>query len=133
MADLAYGRFINIISTSVKQPIEGLGVSNTIRGAMASWAKTLATELGGQGITVNNVLPGATATERLDQIIDRKAAVGGADRVAVIDELLAEIPAGRFADPSEIANAVVFLASPAASYINGTSIVVDGGRTRALS
>jgi 3-oxoacyl-[acyl-carrier protein] reductase len=100
---------------------------------MASWAKTLATELGGQGITVNNVLPGATATERLDQIIDRKAAVGGADRVAVIDELLAEIPAGRFADPSEIANAVVFLASPAASYINGTSIVVDGGRTRALS
>lgn len=133
MADLAYGRFINIISTSVKQPIEGLGVSNTIRGAMASWAKTLATELGGQGITVNNVLPGATATERLDQIIDRKAAVGGAYRVAVIDELLAEIPAGRFADPSEIANAVVFLASPAASYINGTSIVVDGGRTRALS
>lgn len=133
MADLGYGRFINIISTSVKQPIEGLGVSNTIRGAMASWAKTLATELGGQGITVNNVLPGATATERLDQIIDRKAAVGGVDRVAVIDELLAEIPAGRFADPSEIANAVVFLASPAASYINGTSIVVDGGRTRALS
>ena len=133
MMELGYGRFINIISTSVKQPIEGLGVSNTIRGAMASWAKTLATELGGQGITVNNVLPGATATERLDQIIDRKAAVGGADREAVIDELLAEIPARRFADPSEIANAVVFLASPAASYINGTSILVDGGRTRALS
>ena len=133
MMELGYGRFINIISTSVKQPIEGLGVSNTIRGAMASWAKTLATELGAQGITVNNVLPGATATERLDQIIDRKAAVGGVDREAVIDELLAEIPARRFADPSEIANAVVFLASPAASYINGTSILVDGGRTRALS
>lgn len=133
MVEFGFGRFINIISTSVKQPIEGLGVSNTIRGAMASWAKTLATELGGQGITVNNVLPGATATERLDQIIDRKAVQGGADREAVINELLAEIPARRFADPSEIANAVAFLASPAASYINGTSLLVDGGRTRALS
>lgn len=133
MVEMGYGRYINIISTSVKQPIEGLGVSNTIRGAMASWAKTLATELGGQGITVNNVLPGATATERLEQIIDRKAGGHTEGRDAVVRDLLAEIPAGRFAQASEIANAVVFLASPAAGYINGTSILVDGGRTRALS
>jgi len=133
MVEMGYGRYINIISTSVKQPIEGLGVSNTIRGAMASWAKTLATELGSQGVTVNNVLPGATATERLEQIIDRKAGASVEGREAVVQALLAEIPAGRFAEASEIANAVAFLASPAASYINGTSIVVDGGRTRALS
>lgn len=131
MVEYGYGRYINIISTSVKQPIEGLGVSNTIRGAMASWAKTLATELGGQGITVNNVLPGATATERLEQIIEHKAQQSNRDDV--VREMLAEIPAGRFADPSEIANVAAFLAGPAASYINGTSILVDGGRTKALS
>ncbi|MBU3742050.1 MAG: SDR family oxidoreductase [Candidatus Kapabacteria bacterium] len=131
MVEYGYGRFINIISTSVKQPIEGLGVSNTIRGAMASWAKTLATELGGQGITVNNVLPGATATERLEQIIEQKALQSNRDTVE--REMISEIPAGRFAEPSEIAAAAAFLASPAASYINGTSILVDGGRTKALS
>lgn len=128
-----YGRVINIVSTSVKQPIEGLGVSNTIRGAMASWSKTLATELGGFGITVNNVLPGATETERLTSIISGKAAKTGQTTDEVRRAMLDEIPAGRFATPFEIANAVAFLASPAASYINGTSILVDGGRTRALS
>ena len=133
MKDAGYGRFINIISTSVKQPIAGLGVSNTIRGAMASWAKTLATELGSFGITVNNVLPGATATERLTNIIDKKVATSGKDEAAVRKQLLAEIPAGRFGDPAEIANAVAFLASPAAAYINGTSVLVDGGRTKSLS
>jgi 3-oxoacyl-[acyl-carrier protein] reductase len=133
MHTLGYGRFINIISTSVKQPIEGLGVSNTVRGAMASWAKTLATELGPQGITVNNVLPGATSTERLEQIIERRSAAEPGGRDAVVEHLLGEIPLGRFAEPSEIANAVAFLASPAAAYISGTSILVDGGRTRALS
>lgn len=133
MHKLGYGRIINIISTSVKQPIEGLGVSNTVRGAMASWAKTLATELGGGGITVNNVLPGATATDRLEQIIDRKATSRDEGRDFIVNELLSEIPAGRFAEPREIANAVAFLASEAAGYINGTSILVDGGRTRALS
>jgi len=133
MKAAGYGRVINIVSTSVKQPIEGLGVSNTIRGAMASWSKTLATELGLYGITVNNVLPGATETERLTSIITGKASKSGQTPDAVRSDMLSEIPAGRFASPSEIANAVAFLASPAASYINGTSILVDGGRTRALS
>lgn len=128
-----YGRVINIISTSVKQPIEGLGVSNTIRGAMASWSKTLATELAPRGITVNNVLPGATETERLEAIITKNAQVKGLSEDQVRKNMAAEIPLGRFATPQEIANAVVFLASPAASYITGTSILVDGGRTRALS
>jgi 3-oxoacyl-[acyl-carrier protein] reductase len=133
MTQDGYGRVINIVSTSVKQPIEGLGVSNTIRGAMASWSKTLATELAPKGITVNNVLPGATETERLTAIIEKQASV---KHVSIDDaraRMLAEIPMGRFAEPSEIANAVMFLASPAAAYITGTSILVDGGRTRALS
>ncbi|RPI67272.1 MAG: SDR family oxidoreductase [Ignavibacteriae bacterium] len=128
-----FGRFINIISTSVKQPIEGLGVSNTIRGAMASWSKTLATELGPDGITVNNVLPGATETERLTSIITRQSGARSLGEDVVREEMLREIPARRFAQAGEIANAVAFLASDAAAYISGTSIVVDGGRTRALS
>ncbi len=127
-----YGRIINIISTSVKAPLPNLGVSNTIRGAVASWAKTLAGELGQYGITVNNVLPGATLTSRLRNIIDAKA--GGDHLVALeIEEaMLKEIPARRFADPIEIANAVAFLASPAASYINGINLPVDGGRLMSL-
>ncbi len=133
MRKTGIGRFINIISTSVKQPIEGLGVSNTVRGAMASWAKTLATELGPDGITVNNVLPGATSTDRLEAIIQRRAAESGATANDVRAELTAEIPIGRFATPQEIAAAVAFLASDEAAYITGTSILVDGGRTRALS
>jgi len=133
MREEGYGRFINIISTSVKQPIEGLGVSNTTRGAMASWAKTLATEVAKDGITVNNVLPGATETERLTGIIERKSGKTGRSEDAVRDEMLAEIPANRFGTAAEIANAVAFLASPAAGYITGTSILVDGGRTRSLS
>lgn len=129
----SYGRVINIVSTSVKQPIDGLGVSNTIRGAMASWSKTLATELASMNITVNNVLPGATETERLEAIITKQASVRGVDESEARAHMVAEIPMGRFAQPSEIANAVAFLASPAASYITGTSILVDGGRTKALS
>ncbi|MEY3386501.1 MAG: hypothetical protein RIR53_1312 [Bacteroidota bacterium] len=128
-----YGRIINIVSTSVKQPIEGLGVSNTIRGAMASWSKTLASELGRHGITVNNVLPGATQTERLEAIIERNVASSGRSREEIVTSMVSEIPLGRFALPEEIAGAVAFLASPAASYITGTSILVDGGRTKALS
>ena len=128
-----FGRFINIISTSVKQPIEGLGVSNTTRGAMASWAKTLANEVAQFGITVNNVLPGATATERLTGIINRKSGSSGLSLEAVENEMISEIPAGRFGTAEEIANAVAFLASPASGYITGTSIIVDGGRTRTLS
>lgn len=133
MKEKGFGRIINIISTSVKQPIEGLGVSNTIRGAMASWSKTLATEVAPYGITVNNVLPGATETERLQQIIERKAVVTGMSADAVRHDMAREIPVGRFAKPEEIAYAVGFLASPLAGYITGTSILVDGGRTKALS
>jgi 3-oxoacyl-[acyl-carrier protein] reductase len=127
-----YGRIINIISTSVKIPLHGLGVSNTIRGAVASWAKTMANELGPFGITVNNVLPGATQTERLKQIIDTRSAKQSLTPQVVENEMLAEIPLHRFARPDEIASAVAFLASPAAAYITGINVPVDGGRTGCL-
>ncbi len=127
-----YGRIINIVSTSVKQPIKGLGVSNTTRGAVASWAKTLAGELAIHGITVNNVLPGATSTGRLSTLLEAKAKKLGIPVEAARKEWLDEIPAGRYADPSEIAHAVAFFASPAAAYINGVSLAVDGGRTACL-
>lgn len=124
-----WGRIINIISTSVKIPLHNLGVSNTIRGAVGNWAKTLANELGQFGITVNNVLPGATETDRLGSIISGKSAKTGVAVELVEKEMLHEIPAGRFGKPEEVGFAVCFLASDKASYINGTNVVVDGGRT----
>jgi 3-oxoacyl-[acyl-carrier protein] reductase len=127
-----YGRIINIISTSVKAPLHGLGVSNTIRGAVASWSKTLANELGQYNITVNNVLPGATATERLDAIINNKSTKANKSTDDIAHEMMNEVPMKRFAQPDEIANAVCFLASEAASYINGINLPVDGGRTASL-
>ncbi|MCF8459774.1 MAG: SDR family oxidoreductase [Flavobacteriales bacterium] len=127
-----YGRIINIISTSVKIPLNGLGVSNTIRGAVASWSKTLANELGQFGITVNNVLPGATETERLSSIITNKSAKMGMSEAEVSAHMKAEVPAGRFAQPWEVAAAATFLASPLAGYINGINVPVDGGRTGSL-
>jgi 3-oxoacyl-[acyl-carrier protein] reductase len=127
-----YGRIINIISTSVKQPIPGLGVSNTIRGAVASWAKTLASELAADGITVNNVLPGSTMTGRLQSIIEIKAKKIGVTIEEMSAEMQREVPAGRFGTAEEIANAIAFLASPAAAYINGINLPVDGGRTSSL-
>jgi len=127
-----YGRIVNIISTSVKIPLKNLGVSNTIRGAVASWAKTMANELGKFGITVNNVLPGATATGRLETIIKNKVTKTGTDKEAVEKEMLDEIPAQRFGQPEEIGAVVGFLATPAAAYVNGTSIPVDGGRTGSI-
>jgi 3-oxoacyl-[acyl-carrier protein] reductase len=133
MTACGYGRIVNIVSTSVKIPIDGLGVSNTIRGAMASWSKTMANELAPRGITVNNVLPGATETDRLQAIIERSARIKGQSEDQVRAHMVSEIPVGRFAQPAEIANAVGFLASPSASYITGTSIIVDGGRTRSLT
>lgn len=127
-----WGRIVNIISTSVKEPIANLGVSNTIRGAVASWAKTLASELGPDGITVNNVLPGYTRTQRLDQILAERAAATGKAEDDIAKAMLATVPAGRFAQAEEIAAAVAFLCSPVASYINGINLPVDGGRTRSL-
>lgn len=127
-----YGRIINIISTSVKQPLNNLGVSNTIRGAVANWAKTLANELGQFNITVNNVLPGATNTVRLQSIIENKANKTGQSVEAVKAGMEGAVPMKRVAEAEEIANAVAFLASPAASYINGINVPVDGGRTACL-
>ena len=128
-----FGRLVNVLSTSVKEPIPGLGVSNTIRAAMAGWSKTLAGELAADGITVNNVLPGYTRTARLDSLLAAQAVASGRTVEAVADALVASVPARRFGDAAEVAAMVAFLCTPAAAYVNGTSIPVDGGRTRALN
>ncbi len=127
-----YGRIINVISTSVKVPIPGLGVSNTIRGAVASWAKTLSNELAPLGITVNNILPGFTDTARLDALFERKASESGISKAEYADMAKKEIPARRLADPAETAFAAAFLASPSAGYITGISLPVDGGKIPSL-
>ncbi|WP_207492681.1 SDR family oxidoreductase [Aridibaculum aurantiacum] len=132
MKAAGYGRIINIISTSVKVPLKNLGVSNTIRGAVASWAKTMSNELAEFGITVNNVLPGATKTQRLSSIINNNANKQQKEIEQVELEMQKEIPAKRFGEPGEIAAVAAFLATPAAAYVNGTSIPVDGGRTGAI-
>lgn len=132
MKKAGYGRIINIISTSVKVPIANLGASNTIRGAMASWCKTLAGEVAPFGITANNVLPGFTATSRLAALIANAAQKQGKSIEEVRTQWRASVPAGRFAEPAEIGAAVAFLASPAAAYINGINLPVDGGRTGCL-
>lgn len=127
-----WGRIVNIISTSVKEPIAMLGVSNTIRGAVASWAKTLAGELAADGITVNNVLPGYTRTQRLDQILKERAASTGKSEETIAAAMLATVPAARFADAAEVAHAVAFLCQPQSGYITGINLPVDGGRTKSL-
>ena len=127
-----FGRIINVISTSVKQPLDGLGVSNTIRGAVANWSKTLANELAQFGVTVNNVLPGATGTERLTQIIKNKANKTGKTEDEATTAMKNAVPAKRFAKPEETADAITFLASERAAYINGINLPVDGGRTKSL-
>jgi 3-oxoacyl-[acyl-carrier protein] reductase len=132
MKQAGYGRIINVISTSVKEPIPGLGVSNTTRGAVASWAKTLSGELGPFGITVNNVLPGFTETGRLDQIISNKAQKQGISEEEVIAAMQATVPLRRFAQPEETAQVIAFLAGPAGGYISGVSLAVDGGRTKSI-
>jgi 3-oxoacyl-[acyl-carrier protein] reductase len=127
-----WGRIVNIVSTSVREPIPNLGVSNTIRGAVAGWAKTLSRELAPFGITVNNVLPGYTETGRIDQIVRDRVAATGRSAEAILDGMRGNVPAGRFAAPSEIGGVVAFLASPAAGYVNGVSLAVDGGRMQSI-
>lgn len=128
-----YGRLVNVISTSVKEPIAGLGVSNTVRAAVAGWAKTLSAELAADGITVNNVLPGYTRTQRLDGLLAAQATASGRNEDAIAQAMLASVPARRFGEAGEVAAVIAFLCTPAAAYVNGVSIAVDGGRTRALS
>jgi 3-oxoacyl-[acyl-carrier protein] reductase len=132
MKKAGYGRIINIISTSVKIPLKNLGVSNTIRGAVASWSKTMANELGQFNITVNNLLPGSIATQRLNMIIESAAKRGNVLFDIAEKNMKDEIPMKRFGMPEEIASVAAFLASPAGSYVNGVSIPVDGGRTGSI-
>jgi 3-oxoacyl-[acyl-carrier protein] reductase len=132
MREARYGRIVNIISTSVKEPLANLGVSNTVRAAVAGWAKTLAGELAADGITVNNVLPGYTRTERLDGLVAAQAR-SGRDPADIERGMLASVPAARFGEASEVAAVAAFFCTPAAGYVNGVSIAVDGGRTRSLS
>jgi len=132
MKQAGYGRIINIVSTSVKQPINGLGISNTVRAAVANWAKTLANEISSFGITVNNVLPGYTKTDRLDYLFGKQADHAGTSTDEITKQTIALIPAKRLGDPEEFAAVVAFLCSPAASYVNGINLPVDGGRTGTL-
>ena len=132
MKEAEFGRIINITSTSVKEPIKGLGISNTIRGAVANWAKTLSFELGEYGITVNNILPGYTDTQRLREIFLDKSKKSNFDIESIISDAHSQIPLGRFANPKEIAKAICFLASEDAAYINGINLPVDGGRLSTL-
>jgi len=129
MTKEGYGRIINIISSSVKIPLNNMGVSNTTRGAVASWAKTMANELGKFNITVNSLLPGRIKTQRLSSLIDINAKKANVPFDIVEKNMIEEIPMKRFGDASEIAAVAAFLASPAGSYVNGVSIPVDGGRT----
>lgn len=132
MRESGYGRVVNVISTSVREPIANLGVSNTVRGAVASWAKTLAGELAAAGITVNSVLPGFTETGRLASLIDGRARDCGRSAAEITAGMRAQVPAGRFGKPAEVAAAIAFLCTPAAAYINGVALAVDGGRTRSM-
>lgn len=132
MREARWGRIVNVVSTSVREPIAGLGVSNTVRGAVASWAKTLSRELGGDGITVNNVLPGFTETGRIEQIVADRAAKTGESPAQVRAAMCASVPAGRFARAEETGGVIAFLCSPAAAYVNGVSLAVDGGRMASI-
>ena len=128
MINKKFGRIINIISTSVKEPINNLGVSNTIRSAVANWAKTLSKEIGKYNITVNNILPGATNTDRLSSIIKNRSYMTGNLFETEKKNIIDKIPMNRIGHPEEISDGIAFLASTSASYINGINLVIDGGR-----
>jgi len=132
MKTAGYGRVINVVSTSVKQPINGLGISNTVRAAVANWSKTLANELGHYGITFNNVLPGSTKTERLDYLYSKQAEKSDMPKEEIAHRAAMQIPLGRLGEADEFAVVVAFLCSPAASYINGINLPVDGGKLSGL-
>lgn len=132
MKEAGFGRIINIVSTSVKQPINGLGISNLVRAAVANWAKTLANEISSFGITINNVLPGFTNTDRLTWLFSKQASERGLTTNDIFDMTISTIPAKRVGKPEEFAAAVAFLCSPAAAYINGVNLTIDGGRTGSL-
>lgn len=132
MKKAGFGRIINIVSTSVKQPINGLGISNLVRAAVANWAKTLANEISSYGITINNVLPGLTNTDRLDYLFNKQATEQGVAKQEIFEKTAAQVPVKRVGEPSEFGAAVAFLCSPAAAYINGINLPVDGGRTGTL-
>ncbi|HAG91699.1 MAG TPA: short-chain dehydrogenase [Bdellovibrionales bacterium] len=132
MKELKFGRVINVISTSVKAPIANLGLSNTVRGAMANWSKSLANEVGPFGVTVNNVLPGYTETPRLENLVKKASEKQNISESQVMEMWKSTIPLRRFADPKETGDVIAFLASPAAGYINGINVPVDGGRTASL-
>lgn len=132
MKKAGFGRIVNIISTSVKQPIVGLGVSNTIRGAVASWSKTMSLELGPFGITSNNVLPGFTKTARLNAVIGMRSQSQGKSEDEIAQQMESQIPIRRFSEAKEVAAAVAFLCSPAAGSISGISLPVDGGKTESM-
>ncbi len=132
MKEACFGRIVNITSASVKQPINGLGISNLVRAAVANWAKTLANEISSFGITINNVLPGYTNTDRVDYLFSKQAQEQGLEKEDIFKRMAATIPAGRLGEPAEFGAAVAFLCSPAASYINGVNLLVDGGRTGSL-
>ena len=132
MKAAGFGRIVNITSASVKQPINGLGISNLVRAAVANWGKTLANEISGFGITVNNVLPGYTNTDRLDYLFSMQATAQGVHKEDIFKRMAASIPAGRLGEPAEFGASVAFLCSPAAAYINGINLLVDGGKTGSL-
>jgi 3-oxoacyl-[acyl-carrier protein] reductase len=132
MKERRWGRIINITSIAVKQPVEGLLLSNSLRAGLTGFARTLANEVAPEGITVNNVLPGYTRTERLEELAQMMAEKQGISPAEFRGVWEKEIPMGRLGEPRELAATVAFLASERASYITGTSIQVDGGWIRSL-